>query len=148
MTIRTQHFIKHLQVRRRVLKINGLSSAKALPSSGKKPASGWQNHKEQNIIHLLLRSPFAKLSDTIKEFKSFTARKILEAINTESESRREWVLNLLEFSAKQHKRNEKYQVWTHENHAEIIYSNKFIDQKIRYIHENSVRLSIERLSRM
>ncbi|GHT00586.1 transposase [Bacteroidia bacterium] len=94
-----------------------------------------------NHIHLLIRSQEARLSDTIREFKSFTAKKILEAINTESESRKEWMLNLFEFSAKQHKRNEKYQIWTHENHAEIIYSNKFIDQKINYI-ENPVRAGI------
>ncbi|GHV58754.1 hypothetical protein FACS1894182_11750 [Bacteroidia bacterium] len=80
-----------------------------------------------------------KESDTIREFKSFTAKKILEAVHTEAESRREWMLNIFEFSAKQHTRNEKYQVWTHENHAEIIYSNKFIDQKINYIHDNPVR---------
>jgi REP element-mobilizing transposase RayT len=95
-----------------------------------------------NHIHLLMRSQEARLSDTIREFKSFTAKKILEAIHTESESRREWMLNLFEFSARQHKRNEKYQIWTHENHAEIIYSNKFIDQKINYIHENPVRAGI------
>jgi hypothetical protein len=77
-----------------------------------------------------------------QEFKNFTARKILEAIDTESESQREWILNLFEFSAKQHKRNAKYQVWTPENHAEIIYSNRFTDQKIRYIHENPVRTCI------
>ena len=95
-----------------------------------------------NHIHLLIRSEIGKLSNTIKEIKSFTAKKILEAVNTESESRREWMLNLFEFSAKQHKRNEKYQVWTHENHAEIIYSNQFMDIKIKYIHENPVRAGI------
>jgi REP element-mobilizing transposase RayT len=95
-----------------------------------------------NHIHLLIRSECEKLSDTIREFKSFTAKKMLEAIQTEEESRREWMLNLFEFSAKQHKRNEQYQIWTHENHAEIIYSNKFIDQKINYIHENPVRAGI------
>jgi len=95
-----------------------------------------------NNIHLLIRSEIGKLSNTIKEIKSFTAKKILEAVNTESESRREWMLNLFEFSAKQHKRNEKYQVWTHENHAEIIYSNQFMDIKIKYIHENPVRAGI------
>jgi len=95
-----------------------------------------------NHIHLLIRSEIGKLSNTIKEFKSFTAKKILEAMNTESESRREWMLNLFEFSAKQHKRNEKYQVWTHENHAETVYSNQFMDVKIRYIHENPVRAGI------
>jgi REP element-mobilizing transposase RayT len=95
-----------------------------------------------NHIHLLLRSDKADLSNTIKEFKSFTARQILETIQTEPESRRDWMLNLFEFSAKQHKRNEKHQVWTHENHAEIVFSNKFMDSKIRYIHENPVRAGI------
>jgi len=95
-----------------------------------------------NHIHLLLRSDIGKLSDTIREFKSFTAKQILLAIDTESESRSEWMLNLFEFAAKQHKRNEKYQVWTHENHAELIYSDKFIFQKINYIHDNPVRAGI------
>jgi len=95
-----------------------------------------------NHIHLLIRSDIGKLSDTIKEFKSFTAKKILDAVNTEAESRKEWMLNLFEFSAKQHKRNERYQVWTHENHAEIVYGNSFMDSKIRYIHENPVRAGI------
>ena len=35
-------------------------------------------------------------------------------------------------------RNEKYQVRTHENHAEIVYGNQFMDSKILYIHENPV----------
>jgi len=95
-----------------------------------------------NHIHLLIRSEIGKLSDTIKEFKSFTAKKILEAVNSETESRKEWMLNLFEFSAKQHKRNEKYQVWTHENHAEIVYGNQFMDSKINYVHENPVRAGI------
>ncbi|GHV57091.1 transposase [Bacteroidia bacterium] len=92
-----------------------------------------------NHIHLLVRSQTAKLSDTIREFKSYTAKQMLEIIDSDQESRKEWLLNLFAFAAKQHKRNEKYQIWTHENHAEIIYSNKFIDQKINYIHENPVR---------
>jgi REP element-mobilizing transposase RayT len=95
-----------------------------------------------NHIHILLRSDIGKLSDTIREFKSFTAKQILLAIDTESESRRDWMLNLFEFAAKQHKRNEKYQIWTHENHAELIYSDKFIIQKISYIHDNPVRAGI------
>ncbi|MDR1866264.1 MAG: transposase [Bacteroidales bacterium] len=95
-----------------------------------------------NHIHLLIRSQQVKLSDTIREFKSFTAKKILEVINTEIESRRKWMLNIFEFAAKKNKRNEKYQIWTQENHAELIYSNKFAKQKINYIHENPVRAGI------
>ena len=89
-----------------------------------------------------IRSEKGELSNIIKEFKSFTAKKILEAVNTELESRKEWMLNLFEFSAKQHKRNERYQVWTHENRAEIVYGNRFMYTKINYIHENPVRAGI------
>lgn len=95
-----------------------------------------------NHIHLLIRSNCNKLSDTIREFKSYTAKQILSSINNEPESRRDWMLNIFEFAAKQHKRNSKYQVWTHENHAELIYSKEFITQKINYIHANPVRAGI------
>jgi REP element-mobilizing transposase RayT len=98
-----------------------------------------------NHIHLLIRSSEVesnRLSDTVHDFKSYTAKKILEAIQTGSESRKEWMLNLFAFSAKQHKRNEQHQLWTHENHAELVYSEKFMGQKLNYIHENPVRSGI------
>ncbi len=95
-----------------------------------------------NHVHLLLRSHVGRLSDTIGDFKSFTAKEILSSIASEPESRKDWMLNLFEFSAKQHKRNEKYQIWTHENHSEYIFSDKFLFQKINYIHENPVRAGL------
>ena len=95
-----------------------------------------------NHIHIIVRSGAGKLSDTIREFKSFTAKQIWEAIHTEAESRREWMAYLFELSTKQHKRNEKYQVWSHENHAEIIYGNQFLKSKIDYIHNNPVRAGL------
>ena len=95
-----------------------------------------------NHIHMLLPSGIGKLSDTIREFKSYTAKQILLAIELVSESRRDWMLNLFEFAAKKHERNEKCQVWTHENHPELIYSDTFISQKINYIHDNPVRAGI------
>ena len=110
-----------------------------------------QQHKEleihafvvmSNHVHLMIRSNSGKLSDTIRDFKSYTSKQILKAIESEHESRREWMLNIFEFAAKQHKRNAFYQVWTHENHAEIIYSDKFLFQKMDYIHQNPVRAGI------
>ena len=41
-----------------------------------------------------------------------------------------------------YKKKQDNQVWTHENHAELIYSQKFIEQKLNYIHENPVRSRI------
>ncbi len=44
-----------------------------------------------NHLHLIIRSGIGKLSDTIGEFKSITAKKILLAIEMKSESRRDWI---------------------------------------------------------
>lgn len=95
-----------------------------------------------NHLHLLLRSGIGKLSDTMREFKSFSAKQILLEIESETESRKDWMLNIFEFAAKKHKRNEKFQVWTHENHPELIYSDKFLFQKMNYIHDNPMRAGI------
>lgn len=49
---------------------------------------------------------------------------------------------MFKHAAKKHTRNKEYQLWTHENHTEIAFSNKFIEQKVRYIHNNPVRSGI------
>ena len=41
-----------------------------------------------------------------------------------------------------HKRNAEYQFWSHENHAECIFSEKFGTQKLNYIHNNPIRAGI------
>jgi len=95
-----------------------------------------------NHIHLLCRSEVNDLSGTIRDLKKFTSKQFWQVINSPVESRRKWLVNLFEFEARKHKRNENFQIWTHENHAEEIYSNKFIDQKINYIHMNPVHAGI------
>ncbi len=95
-----------------------------------------------NHIHLLIRSEKEELSNILRDFKSYTSKKILEAINSSDESRRDWMLKIFKDAAFKHKRNSEYQFWTHENHAEYIFSQKFIEQKVEYIHDNPVRAGI------
>jgi len=95
-----------------------------------------------NHIHLLARSEEEDLSGTIRDFKRHTSNQIIELVQNKEESRREWLMMIFKYSANKHSRNEKYQVWTHENHAEHIFSNKFIEQKIDYIHNNPVRAGL------
>jgi REP element-mobilizing transposase RayT len=95
-----------------------------------------------NHIHLIVRSETAELSATLRDFKSYTSKVILEEIKTSSESRKDWMLQLFKDAAFKHVRNSEYQFWTHENHAEILHSNKFIQQKLGYIHNNPVRAGI------
>jgi REP element-mobilizing transposase RayT len=95
-----------------------------------------------NHIHMLVRSNENNLSGTLKDFKSYTSKQILEEIRISDESRREWLLQLFKNAARNHQRNSKYQFWTHDNHAEYIYSDKFIEQKLQYIHNNPIRAGI------
>lgn len=93
-----------------------------------------------NHVHLMVRASNENLSDVLRDFKKFTASQILKQIaNSEVESRSDWMLKRFEFAAQRHVRNSAYQFWTHENHAVEIISNKFIDQKLNYIHQNPVR---------
>lgn len=95
-----------------------------------------------NHIHLLVRSEKEALSDVLRDFKSYTSKKIIEEIDSCNESRKDWMLKIFRDAAFKHKRNSEHQFWTHENHAEYIFSNKFIEQKIDYIHNNPVRAGI------
>jgi REP element-mobilizing transposase RayT len=92
-----------------------------------------------NHLHLIVKSENGTLSNTIRDFKKFTSAQLLEAIMKEPESRREWMLHRFEWNAAQNKRSSDNQVWTHENHPEEIYSLKFFNQKLNYIHQNPVR---------
>ena len=95
-----------------------------------------------NHIHMIKQSEEGKLSDLIRDFKKFTARTILEKIQNEPESRREWMLERFKLATKTHSRNKNYQFWQYGNHPEEIYSNKFMWSKLDYIHLNPVRAGI------
>lgn len=94
-----------------------------------------------NHIHLLAQSEQNDLSGFIRDFKNYTSKRFLELIEEQSESRKDWMKLVFEYHAK-NKANQNYQIWTHENHAEYISSQKFTEQKINYIHNNPVRAGI------
>ena len=95
-----------------------------------------------NHIHIISKSSNNNLSNILRDFKSFTSKELLKLIESESESRRNWMLDIFSKAAFKHERNSKYQFWTHENHAEQLWSGDFINQKIDYIHQNPVRAGI------
>ena len=95
-----------------------------------------------NHIHMIVQSNDGKLSDLIRDFKKYTAKTILEKIQNEPESRREWMLERFQLATKSHSRNKNFQFWQLGNHAEEIYSEKFMWSKIDYIHLNPVRAGL------
>lgn len=95
-----------------------------------------------NHIHMIVQSKEGNLSDLIRDFKKFTAKTILDKIQNEPESRREWMLERFKVATESHSRNKNYQFWQYGNHPEEIYSNKFMWSKLDYIHLNPVRSGI------
>lgn len=95
-----------------------------------------------NHIHMIVQSESGNLSDLIRDFKKFTAKIILEKIQTVPESRRAWMLERFQLATQSHSRNKKFQLWQLGNHAEEIYSEKFMWSKIDYIHFNPVRTGL------
>ncbi len=95
-----------------------------------------------NHIHLIVQSEQGELSNLLRDFKKFTATGILDLLQISPESRKEWILERLHKSTYSHSRNKNYQVWQFGNHAEEIYTEKFLWSKLDYIHLNPVRAGI------
>ena len=95
-------------------------------------------------IHLIAKTEDdVSLSNVLRNFKSYTSKQIIKMIEeSHTESRREWLLYMFEFYGKKNAHNVKYQFWQQNNHAFDLFSNKFIDQKVNYIHNNPVEARI------
>ena len=62
-----------------------------------------------NHIHLIVSAkPNFNLGNILRDFKKFTSKAIIESIQFENESRRDWMLNHFEFAAKLNTKNKYY----------------------------------------
>ena len=95
-----------------------------------------------NHLHLIVFTEKTDLSDVLRDFKKFTAHKILESIREEPESRREWLLHLFGYFAKANTTNRNFQFWQSDNHPIALWSLPVSWQKLDYIHMNPVRAGI------
>ncbi len=93
-------------------------------------------------VHLIISAEEPEkvnLSDILRDLKKFTASQIISEIEVGIESRREWLLDKFRYAASRNSRNTTYQFWQQDNYAEELISNKFMQQKLDYIHENPVK---------
>jgi putative transposase len=97
-----------------------------------------------NHVHLIVSADEGfSISNFVRDCKKYTAKQILDDIAANGiESRREWMLHQFEYYASRHSRNEKYQLWEHDNHFVELSSPAFTQQKIDYIHQNPVRAGL------
>jgi REP element-mobilizing transposase RayT len=90
-------------------------------------------------VHLIASAEAGTLSNLLRDFKSYTAKQLLQLIqDNPQESRKEWLLFLFRHFASKNNHNIEYQFWQQHNHPIDLTSNELIDQKLTYIHQNPV----------
>lgn len=98
-----------------------------------------------NHLHMVVNcnEPF-QLKDTIRDFKKFTTKKILNDIINEKESRRKWLVDLFTQAASISPKHKQFKLWKSGNHAIELYTEKFTWIRINYIHKNPVAAGLVR----
>ena len=93
-----------------------------------------------NHVHLIFSSTKDEKPELILgSLKRFTSKAIVAAIKeNQQESRKEWLLKQFEEAGKKSSNVKQYQLWRHDNKPIELWSNKVIDQKLDYIHNNPV----------
>jgi REP element-mobilizing transposase RayT len=90
-------------------------------------------------VHWIASRKQGNLSNVLRDYKSFTARKLIKEVSTNpSESRKEWILKQFKDYGIKSSQNQYYQVWKHDNHSFWLETSWMIDQKLDYIHNNPV----------
>jgi len=71
-----------------------------------------------NHIHLIISAEKGRrIGDIMRDFKKHTSKQIIAAIKSNpQESRRNWMLNMVEYAGRHNNSNEQYQCWQQEYH--------------------------------
>ncbi len=90
-------------------------------------------------VHLIIGTKGNPLQNIMRDLKRHTAEVLHKNIqNNSSESRREWMLWMMERAAKKNSNTAKFQLWQPESHPVQLGTNIIAHQKLEYIHYNPV----------
>lgn len=92
-----------------------------------------------NHLHVICNSDETfTLSDTIRDFKRRSAKTILNQIENEPVSRRENFQLLFRKATKNNSKSKNFKFWKTDNPAIKLNSEKFLWEKINYVHNHPV----------
>jgi putative transposase len=94
-------------------------------------------------VHLIIGTRDKPMQDILRDFKSHTSKMLRETIHTNPiESRKEWILWMMERAGKKNGNNNNWQLWQQHNQPIELSDNEMIDQKLNYLHMNPVVSSL------
>jgi len=90
-------------------------------------------------VHMIIGSKGRALDKTVGEMKSFTSTSLRKAIeNHHGESRKEWLLWMMQRAGQKNGNNKDWQLWQQHNQPIEILTGDMFYQKLDYIHRNPV----------
>jgi putative transposase len=90
-------------------------------------------------VHMIISSHNESLEDIVRDMKIHTSKALKSAIKDHpAESRKEWMLWLMERAGKRNSNNANFQLWQQDNHPVALWDSKMAHQKLEYIHYNPV----------
>jgi REP element-mobilizing transposase RayT len=96
-----------------------------------------------NHVHMIIQAVgVLSIAEILRDLKRFTARAIVAKLNEEKPEGYIEILNQFFEAGKTLKRITNYKVWQDGNMAKIIFSNKFLFEKLNYIHNNPVEYGL------
>lgn len=97
-----------------------------------------------NHVHLVFRSIEGQNPELlIGDLKRFTSQSIVKSIKENpGESRKEFLLDFFKKKADKSSNMKHHQFWRHDNKPIELWSNKVIQQKIDYVHNNPVEAGL------
>jgi putative transposase len=76
----------------------------------------------------------------VRDLKKYTSKQIIKSIQeNNSESKKEWMLNLFSNAGKNINNNKEYQFWKQDFHPIALNTAEKIKQRLGYLHENPTR---------
>lgn len=90
-------------------------------------------------VHLLFRDKESKPDALLGNIKRYASRQLQTTIlENGQESRKEWMLWMMERAAEKESNVNKRQLWQHNNQPIELWSKHVVRQKLDYIHKNPV----------
>ena len=90
-------------------------------------------------VHIIISSHQDKLPNIVRDMKSFTSGAMKDAISSHpGESRKEWMLWMMERAGRKNPHNNDWQFWQDSNQPIVLFSLPVIKQKLDYLHNNPV----------
>jgi putative transposase len=90
-------------------------------------------------VHLIIGSANTPLENIMRDLKRHTSEELHKMIShNPHESRKEWLLEMMEKAGKENSNNCGFQLWQQHNHPIVLATPQITHQKLNYLHNNPI----------